>query len=199
MAFDDAIVFLDNIGIYDVVLPFLLVFVIVYALLEKTRVFGTEEVDGKQVSRKNLNSMVAFVIAFLVVASSSLVAIISQFAANVVLLLLISISFLLLVGSFSDPKEMKEGFFLKDKKLRNTFIGIMAFGLVLVFLNAFTTSSRFCYKGTCTWLEVLWGIIVGQTGNSAALSAIILLLIIGGFIAWIGRDAGKSEDKDDEE
>jgi len=38
--------FFGEIGMYDVVLPFLLVFTIVYAILEKTRIFGVEEVDG---------------------------------------------------------------------------------------------------------------------------------------------------------
>ena len=89
---------------------FLLIFTIVFAILEKTRVLGTETLDGKKYSKKNLNSIVAFVIAFLVVASTKLVAVINQAMANVVLLLLLSFSFLMLVGSFLQEKE--EGVFL---------------------------------------------------------------------------------------
>ena len=39
--FRGIIEFFEKIGIYDVVLPFLLVFTIVFAILEKTKVFGT--------------------------------------------------------------------------------------------------------------------------------------------------------------
>ena len=44
-AFGSVIVFFQDLGMYDVVLPFLLVFAIVYAILEKTKVFGTEEIN----------------------------------------------------------------------------------------------------------------------------------------------------------
>ena len=48
--------FFQRIGIYDVVLPFLLTFTIVFAILEKTRVFGVEKIEGADYPRKNLNS-----------------------------------------------------------------------------------------------------------------------------------------------
>ena len=63
--FREIINFFDNIGIFDVVLPFLLVFTIVFALLERTKVFGVEDIEGKKYTKKNLNSVAAFVIAFL--------------------------------------------------------------------------------------------------------------------------------------
>ena len=40
--FREVLLFFEQIGIYDVVLPFLLVFTIVFAILEKTKLFGTE-------------------------------------------------------------------------------------------------------------------------------------------------------------
>jgi len=60
----ESLQFLSRLGVFDVILPFLLVFTIVYAILEKTKVLGTEKVGGKVASRKNLNSMVSFVIGF---------------------------------------------------------------------------------------------------------------------------------------
>ena len=88
--FRNALDFFQEIGIYDVVLPFLLVFTIMFAILEKTKIFGFEDKEQKY-TRKNLNSMVAFVTAFLVVASAKLVAIINETISNVVLLLLLAI------------------------------------------------------------------------------------------------------------
>src|SRR3989338_8683840 len=87
--FRGVIVFLDKIGVYDVILPFLLVFTIVFAILEKTKILGSEKIDGKEHPKKNINAMVAFVIAFLVIASTQLVAVINQVMANVILLLIL--------------------------------------------------------------------------------------------------------------
>ena len=79
---------------------FLLVFTLLYAILGKTKVLGTEEIDGKHYTRKNLNAIISFVVALLVVASTKLVATINTVLANVVLLLILAVFFLLLVGSF---------------------------------------------------------------------------------------------------
>ena len=95
-AFRGIIGFLDKIGVYDVILPFLLVFTIVFAILEKTKVLGLDKIDGKEFTKKNLNSMVAFVISFLVIASTQLVSVINEVMANVVLLLILAVSFLML-------------------------------------------------------------------------------------------------------
>ena len=54
--FRGVMTFFDKLGIYDVVLPFLLTFTIVFAILEKTKVLGTESIEGKSYSKKNLNN-----------------------------------------------------------------------------------------------------------------------------------------------
>ncbi|MBM3199831.1 hypothetical protein FJZ53_02750, partial [Candidatus Woesearchaeota archaeon] len=64
-----AIEFLKEFGFFDVVLPFLLVFTIVFAVLEKTKIFG----GGKE-SKKNINAMIAFVFALFFVSATNLVA-----------------------------------------------------------------------------------------------------------------------------
>nr|MBC8443979.1 hypothetical protein [Candidatus Woesearchaeota archaeon] len=92
--------FFQDLGVYDVILPFLLIFTIVFAILEKAKVFGTEEIDGTKYTKKNLNAMASFVISFLVIASSQLVEIITTVSSQMVILLLLSIFFLILIGSF---------------------------------------------------------------------------------------------------
>ena len=99
--FRGIIQFFEKLGVYDVILPFILIFTIVFAILEKSRVFGTEKIKGDEYTRKNLNSMTAFVMAFLVVASTRLVAVINQALAHMVLLLLLSVCFLILIGSIN--------------------------------------------------------------------------------------------------
>ena len=55
--------FLGRLGVYDVLLPFLLVFTLVFAFLEKTKVLGVEIVKDKAgnehtYTRKNLNAII---------------------------------------------------------------------------------------------------------------------------------------------
>ena len=64
-AITDAITFLVSIGLYDVVLPFILVWTVMFALLQQTKVLGTE--NGHP--RAPLNAMAATVIAFIALAS----------------------------------------------------------------------------------------------------------------------------------
>src|SRR3989344_4299236 len=99
------IAFFVRLGIYDVVLPFLLVFTIMYAVLEKSKILGTEKFGDDTITRKNLNAMTAFVVAFLVVASSKLVEIITAISAKLVVLLALLVFFLLLVGTFYGQDE----------------------------------------------------------------------------------------------
>lgn len=131
--------FFDQLGIYDVVLPFLLVFTIVFAILDKTKILGVEEIEGKKYTKKNLNAMVAFVTSFLVVASTRLVSVINQAMANTVLLLLLVVLFLLLVGTFF--KEGEE--VALEKRWRTFFMTAMFIGIVLIFLDALDWLSPF--------------------------------------------------------
>ena len=60
---------------------------------------------------------------------------INESIANVVLLLLLSVCFLLLIGSFF--KEEEYSFFLEKGPWRTMFMVIMFVGIVVIFLNAF--------------------------------------------------------------
>ncbi len=169
--FRGIIEFFGDIGLYDIVLPFLLVFTIVFAILEKTRVLGTEKIEGKEYTKKNINAMAAFVMAFFVIASSRLVEIITEVSSHVVILLLLSVLFLLLVGSF-----VKEGagVFLEGG-WRMLFMFIMFAGIILIFLNALG------------WLEKFWDFI-GRGQASNAVGSIILIVIIILFMVYIVKE-----------
>src|SRR3989339_1252523 len=141
--------FFQDIGLYDVVLPFILVFTIVFAIFEKTRVFGTVDIEGKQYPKKNLNAMASFVIAFLVIASSELVGIITKVSSQMVVLLFLSVLFLLLIGSF-----MKEGPIFLEGGWKLLFVVIMFIGIIIIFLGAIKSEGK-------TWLEWGWGWLTG--------------------------------------
>ncbi len=170
----NVIVFLDKLGVYDVILPFLLVFTIVYAVLDKTRVLGMEKIGGEWYPRRNLNSLVAFVIGFLVVASGQLVALINEAMANVVILLLVSVSYLMLVGVLYKQQEME----LKGTELY-VFLFINFVGVMLIFLHAIPTEG-----GKSNWLEEILDFLA-QNWQRDYVGAVLLIMAVAWFMHWI--------------
>lgn len=187
--FRGVIEFFGKLGIYEVVLPFLFIFTIVYAILDKTRVLGTEKTaGGVEYPKRNINSVVAFAIAFFVVASTRLVAIVNEAMANIVILLLLIFSFLLLIGSF-----FKEGepVFLQGT-WRTLFMIIMFIGIALVFLNAVKTESG------RSWLSIGWAYVV-RYWSGQVVGSIVFLLVIIGVLVWITKGGGPEKPKTKEE
>ena len=174
--------FFERLGVFDVVLPFLLVFTMMFAVLERTKVLGLEK-DGR--SRKNLNAMTAFVISFLVLASSRLVEAITSISSNVVLLVMLGVFFLLTMGAFMKEGEVgKEG--LPTGWLRTFFLTLMIIGIIVIFLNAIKTEAG----------ETWWDVSVDYVrdywdGTVFASLALIVFIII--FVALLTRDSSKGE------
>jgi len=175
--FRETIEFFDRIGLFDVVLPFLLVFTVVFALLERTKVFGVDEIEGKKYTKKNLNSVAAFVIAFLVVASSKLVEVITEVSSNFVILLFGIVLFLLLVGSFFAEKP--EGIFLEGG-WKTTFMVIVFVTLIFIFLDALDL------------IEGMFDFFKG-TPSGEVTGSVVLLIMIVVFIAYITQDRHPSK------
>ena len=170
--FRGVIDFMGKIGVYDVILPFLLVFTIVFAILEKTRILGTEKVNSIDVTRKNLNTIVAFSISFFVIASIQLVNIISSIMANVALILIISVCFLMMVGVFYKDGEFD--FAKQHKGWTTAFIIISFIALVVIFLNAMD------------WLKYI--VYLFQYWNADWAASILFMALVIGAIVYITWD-----------
>ncbi len=170
--------FLNQLGVYDVILPFLFVFTIVFAILEKTKIFGVEKVDGQTVTRKNMNAMAAFVMGFFVVASSKLVALIHTVASQTFLLILLVVLFLMLVGVMQ-----KEGEYELSDGWRKGLMVALFVALLLIFFNALG------------WLETTYEFL-SQSWDSEAVTAVILIVLIGLFIIWITKSKETKKKKD---
>ncbi len=171
--------FLGELGVYDVILPFLLVFTIMFAILEKTKILGTEKVGDHEITKKNLNAIVSLVVAFLIIASTKLVAVINEVMANVVLLLILAISFLLLVGVFFGSKE----FTLEQHPTWVKFLMVLMFlGIVVIFLNALD------------WLQFVFAVFDNWDAEWAV--SLVFLAIILVFMWFITKEpAGAAADK----
>jgi len=178
---ESAIDFLKDFGFFNVVLPFLLTFTLVFAILEKTKILGTEEVEGQHVAKRNLNAMFAFVVALLVVATPPIVGVITQSLPQITLLLLVIISFMLLIGTLAGSDEFK----FKGKTLIGFGIA-MVVGVLLIFLGAIRTESdESLLTAIIDWIGAEWG--------GTVFAAIILLIIIT-LAIWVVVGGGKKKE-----
>lgn len=89
--------FLEEYGFYDVVFPFILVFTIIFATLQKIRIFGEHS--------RRYNALIAFVIALMFVAATKLVDALNQYLPIVGLVLALFLGLMLILGIFG----VKEG------------------------------------------------------------------------------------------
>lgn len=124
-------------------------------------------------------------IAFLVIASSEIVRAINESMANIVLLLLVSVCFLLLIGSFFKEDE---GVFLKEEPMRTAGMVIMFVGVIVIFLHAFG------------WLRPVWDWLVAhwQTNFVATVVLLIFIAIFMGYIIRGGEQKKPSSPKKEE-
>ncbi|MEM4397709.1 MAG: hypothetical protein QW757_03750 [Candidatus Woesearchaeota archaeon] len=96
--FTDWILILDRMGVLEVLLPFLLVFTIAFAVLQKSLILGQNS--------KKFNSIVAMVIGFVTVMphivgrGPDVVPVINNALPNVSLLMIASMMVLLMIGVF---------------------------------------------------------------------------------------------------
>jgi len=178
----NAIEFLQKFGLFDIILPFLLVFTLVFAILEKTRILGVES-DEKKTPKKNLNAMIAFVVGLLVVATNKIVTAINSALPNIVLLLVVLFAFLLLISIFHKSGELE----FKDthKGWYAFFVSILFIGVLLVFLGAIPLSENE------TWLSFGWS-YVATNWEGSVVSSFILLGVVVFAIAFITAGSKKT-------
>ena len=166
---------LDNWGLTDVMLPFLLIFVIFFAVLQKTKILG----EGK----KNLNVVVALIVGLLVVIphvthrfppDSDPVNIINDSLPQVSLVLVAIIFLLILIGVFGQDMVL----------LGVAMPGWITFISLGIIIWIFGGSAGWWSNGFDDFLERNFG--------SEAVAILIMLLVFGVIISWI-----TSESKDE--
>lgn len=165
-AFEQMILSLESLGMLDVLLPFLLIFTIAFAVLQKSKILG----DGAH----RFNVIVALVIALAAIIphvlgrEPDIVPIINSALPNVSLLMIASMMVLLLIGVFGKDINVAgtplAGFvvlfsiiavaytflvsagvagnppawlgFLVDSETRNLLIAILVFGIIVYAITA---------------------------------------------------------------
>lgn len=162
-----AITILSSPLVKDMLLPFLLVFAIVFAVLQKSKIFG----EGK----KQIDAIVSVVVALLVVAVGTTTHIITSLMPILAVGLVALLAFMLMWGF-----AFKEGTFDMGNGVRWT-IGVLAAVVVVVSLIYFTPA----------W-DYIRNMVSGQGSNVLA-NVIFIVLIVAGVIAVVYGGKKKEE------
>ncbi len=169
---------LDRWGVVDVMLPFLLIFVVIFAILQKTRILG----EGK----KNLNSVVALVVALLVVIQH----VTGRFPSNVdpvvimnnalpqLSLVLVAIVFLLIMIGVFGSEEV--------------FLGVTMPGWVTL---VSTVIIVLIFGSASGWWFGNFGVGLQQFFGTEGVAVFIMIVMFGVIIAWITGESKEREDR----
>src|SRR3989339_864086 len=122
-SFVDAMESLEDIGFYEVALPFILIFTIVFAILQKVKIFGA--------SGKNFNAVIAVVLAFLVVRNQAIVEVLNQFLPKISLISVIIVVTLILFTILSGNEQPSF-----TKHLLGIMIILVAIGVIISFVGS---------------------------------------------------------------
>jgi len=137
MAFYDTLItLLNNLGFFNVILPFLLVYAIMYGILSKYKILGDPFAEGdKGKTTRSLISIVSAATGFFIVASSNVVLSLKTLIPYIVLFLL-TVFFLILAISPFLQKEEKSGEIQLGNRTRTILLvsTIIIFTLIVIFI-----------------------------------------------------------------
>lgn len=177
---------LENMGILDVLLPFTLIFTIVFAVLQKTMILGKDE---KERPRKNFNVIVSLAMALAVVIphvtgryppNQDVVTIINNALPNVSLIAVAIVMVLLIIGVFG--KRMDIG----ESKVGGLFAILAILIVAVIFMAAAGIFDRAYLPN---WLYFIY--------DPQFQALVIAILVFGLIIGWITKsDDSDLKDKD---
>lgn len=164
MAMSDTVLMLEGIGFFDYILPFMLIFVLVYAILKQTKVLGEE---------KQINATAALVIALFMLYFAQLTpigAFLSFFLGRGSIMIVILVMAIAL-----------SVFIANALKQVNPFGNEAALNLSVFAVVAFLIFSMIA--GSPEWSTVVFGTAgVGVSGGT--ITSIAVLAGIGAFVVW---------------
>ena len=174
--FEDLILRMDNWGLSDVLLPFLLIFVVIFAILQKTKILGK--------NKKNYNTMFALVLALSVViphvtgrypAGWDVVAILSQALPAISAIVVAVVMLLILIGVWGAESQWKG----------NNITGGIVILSALAVLYVFGAAAGW-WRG--------WSRLNMYIGSDT-ISILVMILIFGLIIWFVTRDEEDSKNK----
>ncbi len=172
---EEFIEILESWGLTDVMLPFLLIFVVIFALMAKTRIFGED--------KKKYNLVVALVIALLVVIphvlnyyppEADVVEIMNRALPQVSVIAVAVIMLLILIGLFGgEAKWMGSSL--------SGWIAIVSFIIILIVFGGAAG-----WWGDWSWFYNFFGV--------ETVAVIVMILVFAIIVWWITRGEGKEKE-----
>ncbi len=173
-AIERVIANLERAGFVDVVLPFLLIFTILYAILQKTHILGNE--------KKNFNAVISLVIALLVViphvtnrypSDSDPIEILNNALPQVSLVIVAVIFLLILIGVFGQE---------------SVFLGMAAPGWVMFISIGIIVA---IFGGAAGWWDGKFERWMTSMFGPDAIAMVVIILIFGVIIMFITSEPGE--------
>lgn len=157
----------------ETILPFLLVFTIVFAVLQKSKLFG----DGK----KQIDAIVALVVGVLVVSFAGATGIILQMTVFLAVSLVVILVLLILLGAFAEEGKFwgKEGMFPNALKYIAMIVVILAVVIAATYVTGF-------------WEYLYDWVYLGGTSSSTFIN-VVFFIIIAAAVAAVLVSSGKKK------
>lgn len=151
----------------DVILPFVLVFVVLFAVLQKTQVLGKD--------KSQIDAMVSFIAAILFIAFPGASAVVNKMIGVTGIIIVILLVFMIMFGFVGG--QTKEGL---NQGLKITFGIAIAVALVITLL--WSTGTLHVLTGNESWMKQLQ-------------NTIVLLAFIGGAFAIVLTSSAAKKEK----
>ncbi|MBS3119677.1 hypothetical protein J4475_02545 [Candidatus Woesearchaeota archaeon] len=174
VSFNDIFVSLESMGVADSLLPFFLIFIIVFSVFQRTNILGE--------NKKNMNVLVGIIIALMVVIphvtgayppGQDVVNIINNAVPNVSVVLVAILMLMLIIGLFAGQVNFAG----------NTIAGWMALVSFIIIGVIFGNAANF-------WqMPVFFGFL----SDPETQSLVIVILTFGVVLWWITRDTTASK------
>ena len=154
----------DNNSVFELLLPFVLIFTIIFAILQATKILG---------AKKNIDAIIAIVFGLLLIRSTVAVQTINRFLPNVSLAIIVVLMILLLLGIFLG----------KEYKWASGMKGIAALLSAVVVLWIFSGSSLSRFG--------IPNVFGGLSSETKGIIVFIVVLII--IVSFVSRDESKKK------
>lgn len=160
---------LRQFGVFDVLVPFILVFVIMYATLHKTKILGDKN--------KNFNIALSLVIALIFITVTPVVEIVNTAIPHVAVVAVAIVMLLILIGLFGHEVTLAGG------SLAGWAAAIAIVTVVYIFGDA------------AGWWDYGWPNFLSFM-NDAQTQATVIVLLVFGLVIWFITREDKDEKKE---
>ena len=182
---DNVLTLLADFGFFRVVLPFLLIFAVFYAILLKTGVLGKES----EAWTKRVSAVVSFVAAFLVISYTPVVDALQTLIPQASFLIVVVMLLLLLLGFMGIKTEN----FLGEPKW---YVGVIALVFVIIFLGLIDYATGFQIPVIHSLTKAIVGSQGVSTGSSETSNTLLgveivlgIPLLVVGLIMWSSKSS----------